>query len=66
MSDEFEQMAIGFGVKGALLGLDLGEKTIGVASCDQDRRVATPVLTIARTKFALDAERIKEIGRAHV
>lgn len=56
MADEFEQAATAFGGRGALLGLDLGEKTIGVASCDPDRRVATPVLTIRRTKFSADAQ----------
>jgi putative holliday junction resolvase len=44
--------------RGVLIGLDLGTKTIGVAVCDPDRRVATPVETIIRKRFALDAERI--------
>jgi putative Holliday junction resolvase len=44
--------------RGALIGLDLGTKTIGVAVCDPDRRVATPVETIMRKRFALDAGRI--------
>jgi len=44
--------------RGALIGLDLGSKTIGVASSDPDRRVAAPVETIARKRFRLDAERI--------
>jgi putative Holliday junction resolvase len=41
-----------------LLGLDLGSKTIGVAASDPDRRVAAPVETISRKRFALDAGRI--------
>jgi putative holliday junction resolvase len=44
--------------RGALIGLDLGTKTIGVAASDPDRRVAAPVETIARKRFSLDAERI--------
>jgi putative holliday junction resolvase len=44
--------------RGALIGLDLGTKTIGVASSDPDRRVAAPVETIARKKFGLDAARV--------
>jgi putative holliday junction resolvase len=44
--------------RGALIGLDLGSKTIGVAVSDPDRRVAAPVETIARTRFGLDAQRI--------
>ncbi len=45
-------------MSGALLGLDLGEKTIGVASCPPDRVVATPVETIRRGKLTKDAERL--------
>jgi len=48
--------------RGALIGLDLGSKTIGVAVCDPDRRVAAPVETIARQRFTLDAERILELA----
>jgi len=38
-----------------LLGLDLGEKTIGLAVSDGMRRVASPVETIRRGKFTQDA-----------
>ncbi len=44
--------------RGALIGLDLGTKTIGVAASDPDRRVAAPVETIARKRFGLDAQHI--------
>ena len=44
--------------RGALIGLDLGTKTIGVAVSDPDRRVAAPVETIARQRFSADAGRI--------
>jgi putative Holliday junction resolvase len=44
--------------RGALLGLDLGTKTIGVAASDPDRRVAATVETIDRKKFSTDAARI--------
>jgi putative holliday junction resolvase len=44
--------------RGALIGLDLGTKTIGVAASDPDRRVATGVETVARTRFAADAGRL--------
>jgi putative Holliday junction resolvase len=44
--------------RGALIGLDLGTKTIGVASSDPDRRLATGVETVARTKFSTDAKRL--------
>lgn len=63
MSDSFITEAAAFGARGILLGLDLGEKTIGVASCDPDRKVATPVETIRRVKFTPDAERLAELAR---
>ena len=44
--------------RGSLIGLDLGTKTIGVASSDPDRRLAAGVTTIARTKFSADAARV--------
>jgi putative holliday junction resolvase len=48
--------------RGALIGLDLGTKTIGVAASDPDRHVAAPVETIARKRFSLDAERITALA----
>jgi putative holliday junction resolvase len=44
--------------RGALIGLDLGTKTIGVASSDPDRKLAAGVETIARRNFSADAARI--------
>ena len=38
-----------------LMGLDLGTKTIGIATSDLTRQIATPVTTITRTKFTPDA-----------
>ena len=46
---------------GKLLGLDLGTKTIGVAISDGMRYSATPLETIKRQKFTLDAERLLEL-----
>ena len=39
-----------------LVGLDLGEKTIGVAVSDTARVVASPLSLIRRTKFTANAE----------
>ena len=39
-----------------LLGLDLGEKTIGLALSDVMRMIATPLVTLERTKFSADAQ----------
>ena len=46
---------------GALAGLDLGTRTIGVAICDTLRSVATPATTIKRKKFTADAQSLIEI-----
>ncbi|WP_425039415.1 Holliday junction resolvase RuvX [Primorskyibacter sp. S187A] len=51
-------------VHGALIGLDLGEKTIGLAVSDGMRGVATPLETVRRKKFGVDATRIEEVIRA--
>ena len=41
-----------------LLGLDLGEKTIGLALSDTSLSVATPMQTLKRGKFAADAAQL--------
>ena len=52
----------------ALMGLDLGDRTIGVAVSDRVRSVATPLETVRRKKFGVDADRLiallneREIG----
>ena len=48
----------------ALAGLDFGEMTIGVAVSDSFQSVASPLETIRRRKFTLDAARILEIAAA--
>ncbi len=45
----------------ALAGLDLGEKTIGVAVSDRLLSVASPLSTIRRTKFTADATALLDI-----
>ncbi|MEE9453455.1 MAG: Holliday junction resolvase RuvX [Paracoccaceae bacterium] len=45
----------------AIIGLDLGTKTIGVAVSDTYRCVATPLETVRRIKFTRDANRLLEI-----
>ena len=47
-----------FAPRGALIGLDLGTKTIGVAVSDPDRKLATGVTTAARSNFTADARRV--------
>src|ERR1700753_3579557 len=48
--------------RGALIGLDLGTKTIGVATSDPDRRLASPGENNARKKFSTDAPRLPALA----
>lgn len=50
---------------GRLLGLDPGEKTIGLALSDISLSIATPFDTIRRTKFTNDAKALIEIIDKH-
>ncbi|WP_299206790.1 Holliday junction resolvase RuvX [uncultured Tateyamaria sp.] len=45
----------------ALMGLDLGDKTIGVAVSDTFWSVATPLETVRRKKFGVDAARLQTL-----
>ena len=49
------------GRQSRLLGLDVGSKTIGLAISDSSLRVASPLSTIRRAKFATDAQEINQI-----
>src|SRR5260370_8092605 len=49
--------------RGALIGLDLGTKTIGVAASAPDRRLATGVETVKRTSFSADSARLIVLAR---
>jgi putative Holliday junction resolvase len=49
--------------RGALLGLDVGTKSIGVATSDADRRLATGVETVARKTFTADAQRLLALAK---
>ena len=44
-----------------LMGLDVGQKTIGLAISDSDLKVAASLDTIRRTKFAKDAEALARL-----
>lgn len=49
----------------ALLGLDVGKKTIGVALGYLEQGIATPITTIRRTKFTHDIEQLQIIMKDH-
>lgn len=53
-----EDLAALLPLKGRLMGLDVGTKTIGLALSDVERRLASPLETIQRVKFTKDAEKL--------
>ena len=48
--------------RAVLMGLDLGDKTIGMAVSDDGRRVASALATIRRTKFTKDAHALLKLA----
>jgi putative holliday junction resolvase len=50
---------------GRLVGLDVGTKTIGLATCDAGWSFATPAETLKRTKFAADLGALKSFIARH-
>lgn len=59
--ETIEDLAAALPPMRALIGLDLGDKTIGVAVSDGHLRVASPLTTIRRAKFTLDAAALLKI-----
>ncbi|MHA7826236.1 MAG: Holliday junction resolvase RuvX [Roseovarius sp.] len=62
--DAVEEFAAALPVGCALMGLDLGTKTIGIALSDRLLSSATPLETVKRRNFSLDAARLLEIAAA--
>jgi putative Holliday junction resolvase len=62
--ERMEDLAAALPPAQALAGLDLGEKTIGVAVSDGLRQVATPLQTLRRTRFGTDAAALLAIMAA--
>ncbi|WP_138464907.1 Holliday junction resolvase RuvX [Poseidonocella sp. HB161398] len=61
ITDDIAEFAAALPPFGALAGLDLGTKTIGVAVSDTMRSVASPIETVKRKKFTLDAQALLKI-----
>ncbi len=53
--EDARAFAAALGPGAAVMGLDLGTKTIGLAVSDTGRRIATPLATIRRRGFKVDA-----------
>jgi putative Holliday junction resolvase len=61
MNDDMEALVAALPKGARLLGVDLGTKTIGLALSDVERRIATPLETLKRTKFTPDAAAIRRV-----
>jgi putative pre-16S rRNA nuclease len=48
----------------ALMGLDLGTRTIGIAVSDTRRRIASPLQTLRRSRFEVDAAHLLAVAEA--
>ena len=64
ITDEASQFAAALPDGGVLLALDLGTKTIGLATCDAGWRFAAAGKTLARGKFTKDCAQIAEVVTA--
>jgi putative Holliday junction resolvase len=51
--------------EGRLMALDVGSKTIGVATSDMTRMLATPLMTVKRTKLAADLAVLGDLAKKH-
>ena len=61
--ETIEEFAITLPPMQAIAGLDLGTKTIGVSVSDSFLSVASPLETVRRKKFGIDAARLLEIAK---
>src|SRR5271163_1324323 len=60
-----EALAALLPARARLIGVDLGSKTIGLALSDVERRLASPLTTIKRTKFGADASALAQKAREY-
>jgi putative holliday junction resolvase len=62
---DFSQLAALLAREGRLMALDVGSKTIGVATSDMTRTLATPLTTLKRAKLAVDLASLAELASRH-
>ncbi len=63
--EHIDEMPSHIAASARLLGLDVGEKTVGLALSDLSRMIATPMETIRRSKFSKDVELLRSIINEH-
>ena len=56
-----EEFKTNIGNNSRLLGIDPGNKSIGFAICDENKKVATPLKTIQKSKFQIMISEINQI-----
>lgn len=64
-SEDPHLYAAALAARGRLIGIDAGTKTLGLALSDVTRTIASPLETIARTKFTADARRLMHLCTEH-
>ena len=62
ITNDMQTLSLELTDRTSLMGLDLGNKTIGIAISDDRRHIASPLNTIQRTKFTKDAEFLLKIA----
>ena len=56
-----EEFKKNIGTNSRLLGIDPGKKNFGIAICDENKTVATPLKTITKKKFKILLKEIQDI-----
>lgn len=60
-TEDADKFLARIGPSGALLGVDLGSKTLGLAVCDPGRLIASSLVTLRRTRFRDDCSALHQI-----
>ena len=61
----FDELRAALPANGRLMALDVGTKTVGIATSDVLRSLATPLTTLNRGKLAADLATLAELVRKH-
>ena len=62
---EFDELKANLPREGRLMALDVGSKTVGIATSDVLRSLATPLTTLKRSKLAADLAALAELAAKH-
>jgi putative Holliday junction resolvase len=62
---EIDELKAKLPPEGRLMAFDVGSKTVGVATSDVLRSLATPLLTLRRSKLAVDLAALADLAAKH-